>query len=172
MSVAYNMARGLSRRAIQITFLLTACSTCLALTENPEFSSLTVTRPAENSQNNDDYNEFLLDVRGKNLHDNGTKIRITAQEAAKNDICEKEDSKIPFDLSEVRTNGTSSARFKLRLPKSVCGNVYLCLLHEVVGESAIPPGMYTKTEQWYHQGKDFVISVPSSEKCNSDHGRE
>lgn len=167
------MARGLSRRAVQqITFLLTACYICQALTENPEITSLQVSKSTDSSQNNDEYNEFILDVQGKNLHNNRTKIRITTKEAAKNEICENEDSKFKYELSEVRTNGTSSARYKLRLPKSVCGNVYLCLPHEVVGESAIPPGMYTKTEQWFHQGRDFVITVPLNEKCDSNYERE
>lgn len=167
------MARGLSRRAIQhilITFLLIACTFCQVLTESPEFTSLTVIKNPQTTNN--EYNEFLLDIQGKNFYSNKTKIRITTKDAAKNEICEKEDSKIDYQLSEVRTNGTSNARFKLRLPKSVCGNVYLCLLHEVVGKSAIPPGMYTKTEQWYHQGRDFVINVPLNEKCEKEYERK
>lgn len=168
------MARGLSRRAVQhiITlFLLIACTVGQPLTESPVLTSLTVT---DHSQNNNEYNEFMLDVRGKNLYGNKTKIRITTKDAAKNVLCEKEDSKIAdYELSEVRTNnGTNGALYKLRLPKSVCGNVYLCLLHEVVGESAIPPGMYTKTEQWYHQGRDIVVKVPLNEKCIEDYERK
>lgn len=168
------MARGSSRRAVQhfITlFLLIGCTVCEALTESPEFTSLSVTN---HSRYNDEYNEFFLDVQGKNLHSNKTKIRISTKDAAKNEICDTEDSKIDYELSEVRTNGTSNARFKLRLPKSVCGNVYLCLLHEIVGESAIPPGLYTytKSEQWYHQGRDFVVKVPHNEKCKADYERK
>lgn len=167
------MARGLSRRTIQqITLLIIACCICQTLTENPEITSLTVSEPTYISQNNDEYNEFILDVQGKNLHNNRTKIRITTKEAAKNEICENADSKFKYELSEVRTNGTSIARYKLRLPTSVCGNVYLCLPHEVAGESAIPPGMYIKTEQWIHQGRDFVIKVPLSKKCDSNYERE
>lgn len=158
------MARGSSRRAVQnITFLLFVCQ---ALTESPEITSINTTKIT--AQNNEGYNEFLLDLQGTNLQSNKTKIRITSKDAAKNEICEKEDSKInEYELSELwRTNGANSTlQYKLRLPISVCGNVYLCLLHEVVGKSAIPPGMYTKTEQWYHQGTDIVIKVPTNEKC-------
>lgn len=168
------MARGLSRRSVQeITLLLLiACCICQTLTESSDITSLTVSHPTVNSRNNDEYNEFFLDLEGKNLYSNKTKIRITTKDAAKNEICENEDSKIDYELSEVRTNGTHTARYKLRLPKSVCGNVYLCLLHEVVGESAIPPGMYTKTEQWYHQGRDVVITVPLNEMCYNNFERE
>lgn len=153
------MARDLSRRII--TFLL--LFVCEVLTESPEIVSLKITNSSIHNYN-DKYNEFELDLYGKNLQSNRTKIRITTQDAAKNEICKKTDSKIDYELSEVRTNN-SAVHFKLRLAKSVCGNVYLCLLHEIVSESVIPPGMLTKTEQWYHQGRDIVVKVPVNQNC-------
>lgn len=163
------MARGWSRRIEQITFILVVivCQVCTEKQHLPEFKSLSVIS-YNNSLDNKQY-EIVFDVRGENIY-RGIQIKTTTKKARKNTLCE-EDLKIHdvADISELRTSPTE-ARYLLRISKSVCGNVYLCLPEPgdgiLIDEGEPPNVLGKRLRTWYHQGENVSFALDATANCD------
>lgn len=162
------MARGSSRRIEEITIILVVIVYQVCTEQRlPEFKSLSVIS-YNNSLDNKKY-EIVFDVRGDNIYP-GIQIKTTTKKARKNTLCE-EDSKIHdvADVSELRTSPTE-ARYLLRISKSVCENVYLCLPEPgdgiLIDEGEPPNVLGKRLRTWYHQGENISFALDDTANCD------
>lgn len=162
------MASGSPRRIAEITFSFAVICACQALPQQhivPEFSTLTVLNVSQISNN--EYNAVEFETHGKNLYP-GIQIKTSENPSGRNTLC-MEDSKF-YNVSEVFSNGTV-ARYIMRIPKNVCGRIYLCLPQEdvIFDKGGVPPNLFgKKVKTWYHQGPGIMFNLDTNVFCKAD----
>lgn len=156
------MARSLTRRVLQVItlFIVSFFSTCSASHSNySEIYSLSVVKIDNVLVNNDNFKKVVLEVHGKNIY-NGMQIKISKTKTQRNVECGQD--LINYNVTQVATS-LIKARYLLIIPRSVTGDIFLCLPRTVQNLNNIFSDS-TAGDSWIHQGKNVTFNIDWSRK--------
>ncbi|XP_028131005.1 unextended protein [Diabrotica virgifera virgifera] len=124
----------------------------------PEFISATSKPPVEYENDK----KIIFEVRGRNIQKDII-IKATKNKSERDSECE--DLTVPYNISEIHVSEFKTAQYELTVPRTLQGDIYLCLPRQIKKPSVQVPQLFHPKlfYKWVHQGPNVSVNVTSDD---------